>query len=164
MKDIIEKLRYEKVEHLYVIVDGKVIYHEIGFESNVEIDNSLLETQKDVVIIHNHPNRSSFSEADIENILKFNVRKMILVTYDYIYSIERNGINWNLDFNKLKILIQRSDNWANLEIENLLIKNSIEYNDANVEKSHYIWVSIFTLLEIKYGRQRFENFIKKGHF
>jgi hypothetical protein len=62
MKEILNSLKYAKVEHLYVLFDRKIVHHEFGNIGNVEIDSSILAKYPNSIIIHNHPHGNTFSK------------------------------------------------------------------------------------------------------
>lgn len=163
MKDIIEKLRLESIEHLFVLSnEWNVIHHELGDVSNVEISTKILEANSNCILFHNHPKGTSFSLSDIQNIIEHNYERMILVTPDYIYQVIRPSKNWNINIYELENELKLADLWANDQIEKLIKDGLITESDAHIEKSHYIWRIIFQLYDVNYSKKKIQDFYRKS--
>lgn len=71
-KNLIEFLRFEKIEHLFVFKKEIEILHFKGGENLVEVPKNILFRFKDSTLIHNHPQGTSFSESDIVEAIENN--------------------------------------------------------------------------------------------
>jgi hypothetical protein len=155
IKKAISKIQFEKVEHLYIFKNGKQLRRFIGETNRVVPETKYLLELKDATVIHNHPQGTSFSLEDFQAILKFNAQKLILVTPNYCFIVERPASNWPISFDNSFFELFNS---CTLLAEDLLFKeiskNEISNFDADVEKMHYIWSSFFTFLGIKYEKSR----------
>jgi hypothetical protein len=151
----INKIQHEKVEHLYIFKNGKQLRRFIGETNQVIPQTKYLLELKDATVIHNHPQGTSFSLEDFQAILEFNAQKLILITPNYCFTVERPSSNWPITFDDSFFELFNS---CRLMAEGLLskeiAKNEISNFDADVEKMHYIWSSFFTFLGIKYEKSR----------
>jgi hypothetical protein len=154
MDKIFEFLKEESVEHIYILKNNRVICHKIGDSMKVSINDNEQIKIKNNTLIHNHPGRFSFSFTDVYNIIKYDAKQMFLVTNVFIYHVQRPLVGWNIDLYELENLLTNFDNWANEEIEKLVIKNEISIHEADFEKSHYIWVTIFSYYGVTYTRKK----------
>lgn len=150
----IQKLRYEKIEHLYIFKNGKQKRHFIGTEKEVIVESKYLIDVKDAVIVHNHPQGTSFSPEDFAALVNYDGEKLILVTLKYTYTVTRNR-KWNI------ILDEQFDeifNACSILAENLIdkeiAKNATNNFEKELEKMHYIWITIFDYYGISYKKNK----------
>ena len=69
---VICKIRFEKVEHLYIFKNNKQFRRYIGSSNQVVLPEKYLFEIENNTIIHNHPSGSSFSVEDLKTIIRFN--------------------------------------------------------------------------------------------
>jgi hypothetical protein len=134
-----------------------------GGKNKVEIDSDILKNHKDIMILHN-PEGGTFSDVDVYNILEFDVKEMILITFNYVYTIQRPLGGWQFSKSRLKKMIKYAESWANDSITFELQKENIDITGANSEKSHYIWTVIFQILNVNYSRKKYSQYIKQNRF
>ena len=154
---VINFLRNEKIEHLFICEDDEVVFHAKGDLDVVTVfDDELLKATNNE-FIHNHPGDFPFSISDVVNTVKFNAKGMTLVTSRYFYVIQRSLGGWNIDIEHLEKDFMLYDDWANDEIDKLVLKNLMNAEYAHQEKNHYIWLLIFDKYGINYFRKSSPN-------
>ncbi len=161
--DHFKKLLSSEVEHLIVTINDEIIVDVPGDRHKVEIDTKILEDNPNAVLFHNHLGNTSFSESDIINTIKYNSRKMYLITQKYLFSIARFGETWNINLNEFECSISKIKEKANEEIDNLVMKGILTIDEAKLEIDHYIWAYISTKYEFEYKRKPIAD-IRKNYF
>ena len=157
VQDAMKKIRLSPDEHLYLYKNGKQIRRFKGNKNSVVVSNKYLFEIKDAVIVHNHPQGSSFSYEDIVGIIKYDAAECILVTDRYDYKIYRPKNGWNIDVDSKEfeeqVLVCRKI--AEEQLNKFVSNNTIDINEKEVEIFHYIWMFFFRELNnIKYVREK----------
>lgn len=154
--EIIEYLRKKQIEHVIIVNEGVIVENIFGDEVKVSLDNSKLYLLENATLYHNHIKSSTFSFSDVSNMLLFKAEMMFLVTKNFLYSIKSpKNYDWSLEIRKLESMIKELDRLANEEIERLVIKENMDLDEANLEKSHYIWLYLSNIYEFDYKRKAF---------
>ncbi|MGY6744347.1 MAG: hypothetical protein ACXIUQ_16525 [Cecembia sp.] len=159
VEEAIRKIRYLQTEHLYVFKNGKQIRRFAGETSYVNIPYQYLFELKDAVVIHNHPNDSTFSLEDVQTAVDQDIMKLYVATKTHYYTIKRPQRGWGFDFfdsevqDQLKFCQVHARQLAEKHIAQFEIKN--EDRDAII--LHYIWVFFFDLLNIEYAKKEYTN-------
>lgn len=113
----------------------------------IEVNNSTL--------VHNHLNDSSFSLEDILAVVELNAFNFFPVTPNFLFKLIRPDQIWGIEINESFIELF---NAAKIIAEDLLNKqittNEISIIDAEIEKMHYIWITIFNYYGIEYTKSR----------
>jgi len=103
---------------------------------------------------NNHLKSNTFSISDVRNMLLYKSKKMFLVTKNFLYYISRpQNIDWKTEVVKLEKMIFELDKLANEEIESLVVIENINLDEANLEKSQYIWLYLSNIYEFEYKRK-----------
>jgi len=116
----IESIRNDIVENSICLdSNGKVLVHKIGSENNIFYTKREITKMKGAKLyIHNHPNGSSFSIADISFLLHNNIKKIVAVG-----SVDNKKINYSLELLKSVDLVQRNN----------LLRGYLETNKKELE-------------------------------
>lgn len=153
----IQKIRFDKIENLYIFKNGKQIRRFRGTKKNVTIAQEFLFELRNAVVVHNHPSGSSFSIEDVRTIVEFNSLKLILVTETATYTVERPVKEWNINFDDETTMhnLNVCYNLALDLIDKLIGKNELTLFEKDKEIFHYIWVIFFQFYEINYQKTTF---------
>lgn len=150
----IQKIRFDKIENLYIFKNGKQIRRFRGTGSDVSPETFYLLEMKDAIIVHNHPQGASLSLSDLEAIIKFDAKELIIVTQAFLFIVSRPPEGWNIIFNNS--FEERYSDCAML-VDDLLdkeiSKNEITLFDKEIEKIHYIWAYLFSFYDVKYKKK-----------
>jgi len=154
IEQAIQKIRFDKVENIYIFKNGKQIRRFKGDSNKVSIDENHLFELENSSIIHNHPSGSSFSIEDVKAITKFKAKELILVTHNHIYTLKRPPLGWNINFDNENIInnINTYYNLASDEMDKMISKNEISPLERDKEIFHYIWSLFFQQYEIDYKK------------
>lgn len=153
----IQKIRFDKIENLYIFKNGKQVRRFRGTKNNVTIAPEFFFELRDAVVVHNHPSGSSFSIEDVRTIIEFDSLKLILVTETATYAVERPPKGWNMNFDD-EPTMQNLNVCYNLAldlIDKLIGKNELTLFEKDKEIFHYIWVIFFQFYEINYQKATF---------
>ncbi len=157
LEDGIKKLRYETLEHIYIInpVKKKQIRKFIGTKNCVNIDDKYAFEMKNRMVIHNHPNGCSFSIDDIQNIIWFDAFIFHVITEDSIYTVKRPESGWKIsvDFKK-EPRYQAATQLTRETLGKMVQKNEISSYYAEMVEFDYIWSIFFHLENIEYVRKK----------
>jgi hypothetical protein len=150
----INNIRFAKIEYIYIFKNGKQIRRFIGTEKQVSIDEKYLFEIENNVIIHNHPSGSSFSVEDLKTIIKYNTKSLILVTNEFLFTVNRPENGWSIDFNYIKTnkILNSCYTTAINMFDKLISKNEITNFEKEKDLFHYIWLLFFQLYEIVYKK------------
>lgn len=78
---ITQKLKAEtEKEHLYLIKNGKAFAWFDVDKDNVNPPVEQIFRFNDALVLHNHPDGTSFSFEDVRNIIQTNIKEMRLIT------------------------------------------------------------------------------------
>jgi hypothetical protein len=150
----IQKVRFDKIENLYIFKNGKQIRRFRGTNSDVSPESFYLLEMKDAVIVHNHPQGASLSLSDLEAIIKFDAKELIIVTQAYLFIVSRPLRGWNIIFDNS---FEERHSVCSMLVDGLLdkeiAKNEITLFDKEIEKIHYIWAYLFPLYDVKYNKK-----------
>ncbi|MFC2187350.1 hypothetical protein ACFCT7_08515 [Fulvivirgaceae bacterium LMO-SS25] len=148
------------MEHLIIITKSERVRQYIGTPVSVFIPNRSLFELKDAYVIHNHPRGSSFSWEDIKIITQQNAKECFLVTSKYVHHLVRPEEGWNIDVESKEFaeLYEACRRIGQETLDKMVTKNEITLGESDVEIIHYIWVSIFSIRNIRYVRKRIEDF------
>ena len=150
----IQKIRFDTIENLYIFKNGKQIRRFKGTSSDVSPESFYLLEMKDSVVVHNHPQGTSLSLQDLEAVVKFNAKELIIVTQAYLFIVTRPFGGWNIIFDSSfeeRYLI--SSNLAESLLDKEIAKNEITLFDKEIEKIHYIWAYLFPFYDVKYKKK-----------
>lgn len=150
------KIRLADREHLYIFRRGKQIRRFIGESNRVTPRPEYLFEMKDSVIVHNHPKGYSFSKEDIEAVVRFNARELILATPNFIYMVARPKQGWSIDFDQelTERQYQTSYRFAVDTVNKQISANEVSFSDKDALIIHYLWVAFFDMNGIHYARQK----------
>ncbi|MDJ1485733.1 hypothetical protein QNI16_34955 [Cytophagaceae bacterium YF14B1] len=154
VEKVISKIRYDTHENVYILKNGEQVWRFRGETDRVTIDNIYLVNMIDASIIHNHPGGFSFSKEDVEAIIRYNAKELILVTQEYIYSITRPKNGWNINFDDPQIDVLY--NTCQFLARTALDKKAHEllFNEREIKLIHYIWDIFFRELGISYVQKK----------
>ncbi len=155
VEEAIKKIRYAEIEYLYVFKNGKQFRRYKGEESFVNIPVQFLFELKDAIVVHNHPLGSTFSLADVETAIHQNLKELIVVTEQNIYTIKRPKHTWGIEFENTEIseLLKSCENLSRSMVEKLIAQSEIKSEDREAIILHYIWVFFFNLFNIEYAKK-----------
>lgn len=150
------KIRNADREHLYIFKEGRQIRRFMGESDRVTLPPEYLFEMKDAVIVHNHPKGYSFSRQDIDAIVRFDARELILITPNLIFRIVRPEGGWPIDFDTELTQLQYESSLAFAEqiVNKLISTNEIRFSDKDAFVIHYLWVIFFELNGIPYVRKK----------
>jgi hypothetical protein len=150
----IYKIRYEKVEHLYIFKNNKQFRRFIGTTNQVSLPEKYLFEIENNVIIHNHPGGSSFSVEDLKTIIKYNAKTLLVATEAFLYSVERPLNGWKIDFDdpRTNKILNSCHTTASNALDKLISKNELAFFEKEKDLFHYIWLLFFSLYEIVYKK------------
>jgi len=155
----IQKIRTATIEHLYFFKNGKQVRRFEGEYNNVRISDKYLYEIKDSIIVHNHPQGSSFSIEDIVGLIKYDAAECFLVTERYIYQLTRPKAGWDIDVDNEEFIEKYNacKTIAEGELDKLISSNNLTQTEKEIEIIHYIWLLFFTQLNaISYVRKKIE--------
>lgn len=155
-EEAIQRIRYEVLEHLYIFKGNRQIRRFIGETNRITIEEIHLKEMKDAIVVHNHPQGSSFSIEDIEAISYYDAKELIVVTQDFTHHIVRPRNGWEIDFSTepTKQQYEASKALAEDSAMKSIAKNEMSLHEKEVEIIHYIWASFFLLNDVKYVRKK----------
>lgn len=156
-EEAIAKIRFDTRENIYFFKHGKQVLRYRGEVNQISIVNSDLAGIDDCILVHNHPQGTSFSESDIENAIRYNVKEFILATHEYVYYLKKPTSGWNIEWNNelTKAQMEESRTLAENLINKMIAQNEMPIYDADIEIIHYIWASFFRFNDVSYTRKRY---------
>lgn len=156
-KDAVAKIRFDIRENLYFFKNGTQLLRYRGEVSHISIKDTDLIRVEDCIIVHNHPQGTSFSQSDIQGAIKYNVKEFILATHEYVYYLKRPTDGWSIDFNDaiIKDRFEESRILAENLIAKMIARNEMPLYDADIEIIHYIWECFFHFNDVSYTRKRY---------
>lgn len=120
-----------EIEHGYGFSsDGVNVYDDLGNEYGIYIPDSKLRQMRGGDFIHNHPNGSSFSDADILTTKKWNLRSITAVSSKDSTTFVASNIKIDLTNELNKFLMEDIDDFLYTELEKLekeYLKNPRSY-------------------------------------
>lgn len=153
----IEKLRDAEIEYVYAFKSGKQVLKVKGDEKKVSVENKHLFRMKDAIVVHNHPQGTSFSIDDIITIIRSDVKEGILVTRQFIYHVYRPSDRWDIDVDSEEFLKQLEvySGIVDNELEKAVERKEIRREEKEIERIHYIWMFFFRELNgVRYVRKK----------
>ncbi len=150
----IQKIKAEKIEHLYIFKNNKQYRRFVGSSNQVSLAEKYLFEIENSIIVHNHPSGSSFSVEDIKTIVKYYAESLILVSGEFLYTIVRPLNGWNVDFDDIRTnkILNSCYSTASNMFDKLISKNEISNFEKEKDLFHYIWLLFFPLYEIVYKK------------
>ena len=107
---------------------------------------------RSLIVIHNHPNNSTFSLRDIKTCLKYDkIGGIMVVTDDYIYSLKPKY--YQLHYSEKEL--NEFDLWLEKKLSNqndVLIGKYPQY--SNNQLNHIAYKNIFNKIGWEYGREK----------
>ena len=151
----IQKIRFEKFEHLYVFKNGRQFRRYIGEESYVNMQLEFLFELQDACVVHNHPSGTTFSFDDVISAVNYNLRELFVVTHQYIYSIKRPEKGWNINFTDESVQqdLDSCEKNAREIIEKNVAQFQIKHEEKDILFLHFIWVFFFNMFNIEYAKK-----------
>lgn len=155
----IRKIRYADREHLYVFKNGKQIRRFVGERDRVTLPDQYLFELRDAIVVHNHPFGTSFSLEDIEMTIAHNIRKFIVVTEGFTYTVIRPHDGWPDTFDQEYIhnRFEICKSLAQEMSDKLISQNEISLYEKDATIIHYIWVLFFHNTNISYAKKELET-------
>ncbi|MEX2513514.1 MAG: hypothetical protein WD398_11455 [Cyclobacteriaceae bacterium] len=155
IRQAIQKIRFEKEEYLYVFKNGKQFRRYRGEKSYVNIPLEYLFELKDTSLVHNHPSDTTFSLDDVQSAVKYNVRELLVVTKQYVYSIKRpeNGWGINFDDKSRQQDLDSCEKIAREMVEKYAARFQIKNEEVEVFFLHFVWVFFFNMFNIEYAKK-----------
>lgn len=150
-----KKIRQAAVEYLYIFKKGKQLRRFKGEQDRITIPEDYLFEMKDAVIVHNHPGGTPFSREDLEAIVRFDAKEMILATSEFIYQITRPYRGWPLDFDSefTQHQLTVSKSLAKNSVDKLISTNEVDYSKRDELLNHYIWLIFCEMNDVHYVRK-----------
>lgn len=151
---ITEKLKKEtEVEHIYLVKHGKVIAWFQGDRNTVNPPPEQLIRFKDCLVLHNHPNGSSFSFSDINGIIQYDAKEMRLFTPKNSFVIKRPSLGWNISFDDEVVIEVYNDCLKHVETtsERLYSEGKITFAEWEEMVNHWTWQRFLSKFEIYYN-------------
>jgi hypothetical protein len=150
----IQKIRFDDIENLYIFKNDKQIRRFRGTGTDVSPESFYLLEMKDSIVVHNHPQGTSLSLEDLEAIVKFDAKELIIVTKAYLFIVTRPFRGWNIVFDgSFQERYSISSSMAESLLDKEIAKNEITLFDKEIEKIHYIWAYLFQFYDVKYKKK-----------
>lgn len=159
IQQAIQKIRFEKKEHLYVFKKGMQVRRFVGEKSYVNIPIEYLFELKDSTVVHNHPSNTTFSIDDVQSAVKYDVFQLYVVTNYFFYSIKRPEKGWGFDFEEKSTLqtLNSCEKNSRETIEKLSAQFHINHEEKEYLFLHYFWVFFFNMFNIEYERREIKQ-------
>ncbi|KEO75929.1 hypothetical protein [Anditalea andensis] len=155
VREAIQKIRYENIEHLYVFKNGKQFRRYIGEESYVNLPLEYLFELKDTDVVHNHPTGNTFSIDDVYSAVNYNLKGLIVVTTQFIYSIKRPETGWDINFEDefIQYIMNSCEKNAREMVEKHVTQFQIIHEEKEILFLHFLWVFFFNMFNIEYAKK-----------
>ena len=141
-------------EYAYIFnQEGKQIRRYIGQKNYISIPESFVPELKDCILIHNHINGETFSYDDIISAIEADIFRILAVSKNYIYTLERSKEGWNIEKSDLEI-IDKLFLFAKQETTKSYLRGEIFYEEINTEAMHIALNIFFKEKGLKYGKAK----------
>ncbi len=152
---VAKKIKTDVRENLYFFKANRQIRRFRGETNYVNPPENHLFEMKDCDVLHNHPNGSSFSIADVEAIVRYNALSLTVVSPENSYSVERPETGWNIDFSEPLIGAYMEEAVSTTEtfLRKLEAQGEIFSSEKGQLENHYIRSIFFQLLNIGYEKK-----------
>ena len=120
----------------------------------------LLLRLNNATVVHNHPSSESFSLEDIEAIVRYNAKKIIVVSLEYTYIAERSDNFWRFDLQHNEqdiIFLEECKVQAERTLARMRNQGFIDTTQKNEDFNHYVWKYFFEDKNISYERVRYRK-------
>lgn len=151
----IQKIIFDDIENLYFFKNYRQVRRFKGTTKSVTPEVIYLFEMKDAVIVHNHPQGTSLSKEDLEAIVQYDAKELIVVTSNHTFTVTRPTNGWNISFDEnFKEIFSICSTLADNLLDKEIAKNEFSLFDKETEKLHYIWASLFKFYDIQYKKKR----------
>lgn len=141
-----------KIEKLAVLdpKTGSVLFANVGVSNKVGVPRDRWGRLKDNVLIHNHPNSTSFSLEDLLLASKMNVSQIKAIGGQYSYELIRPASGWNASANEIRKMYQTAVDTLSKEIQSMAAEKTIA--GTTLEATHLITQQVAEVFGWEYKR------------
>ncbi|MCU0353064.1 MAG: hypothetical protein MUD08_04880 [Cytophagales bacterium] len=145
-------IRNSRVEHLYFFRDDKQIARFRGTSNYVNPPEEALLRMKDCVVLHNHPQGTSFSQADVKAVVRYDAAKLIVVSPKYVYTLVRPKNGWGIKFEDTTTqdVLEEAIASAQDILRKEEAKGMIFSSEKFLKENDYVWQVFFSHFHIPY--------------
>lgn len=151
---ITAKLKKEtEVEHIYLIKHNKAIAWFEGNKYCVIVPDEQLLRFKDGLVLHNHPNSTSFSFDDINGVVANNVKEMRLFSPKYTFVVKRPNQGWTISFHNPDVIETYNEIVRQVEegLEQAFSRGKMTSKEKEEMINHLVWQRFFDKFDIYYN-------------
>lgn len=150
-----DKIRYDQLETgILFDDDGSILIIKQGKSAEVGFSQQEFSLFYGKTFTHNHPFGTSFSIADIERAIEYNLAELRVVTSLFRYSLKpKYGKNWCSKM-ALRHYFELIAKQADDVISDYIRMDIINPFHANYEKHHYIISQLSSILDLDYRREK----------
>lgn len=148
------KLKSEtKVEHIYLIKNGKALAWFQGSKDSVTISKDEMLRFGDGLVLHNHPNGTSFSLHDIQETIRYNVREIRLFTLHNTFILKRPRKGWGISFQDQEVARSYNEICQSVDelLEQLYSNGKMTLREIEAIVNHLVWERFFNKFGIDYN-------------
>lgn len=92
---------------------GKQVYAKVGGKDYVDVR----DVPENTIVTHNHPSGTSFSQGDVEQMIRGNYKELRAVGKDYTYTLKRPETGWPISTARATIEFARARAKAKVETD-----------------------------------------------
>lgn len=147
------KLKAEtRVEHIYLIKNNKALAWFQGTKDSVTISKDEMLRFGDGLVLHNHPNGTSFSLHDIQESIRYNVKEIRLFTPDNTFILKRPRKGWGISFQDQKVIASYNEICHGVEelLEQFYSSGKMTLKETESLMNHLVWERFFYKFGIDY--------------
>lgn len=166
LTEVEKNIRHNNFETGYVFDSkGKVIWEKKGGSNYVDVSDAVYNgLLKGNIFTHNHPRGTSFSFADIQIMINYEVKEMRAVGADYQYSMKLNDRAFpkNSSLKEKYNIVKRLYDKYTKEVKDDFIRKirngemTIDFAESN--HSHEVWTRVIADRKVlKYERKKWND-------
>jgi hypothetical protein len=152
--DLENEIRHDVLETGAVFdAFGVMLLRKQGLPDQISLTYAEARLLQGNTFTHNHPKGTTFSIADVQRAIEWDIKEMRVVTALLRYSIKSNDCTWP-SLALVLTAVHAAKQGATRRVNDAVRSGELHPQFAEAEYLHYIWIEVANRLNLQYQRER----------